>query len=361
MAARIRIEGLSRAWGRFSLQQIHLDIGAGEYFVLLGPIGSGKTLLLEMLAGLHTPQQGRILLNGTDITGLEPEHRHFGLVYQHSMLFPHLDVQDNIEFGLRFQDLPGTEKERRVRFLAQALGLEGLLGRRPATLSGGERQKVALARALAIQPAVLLLDEPLSPLDSLSKEELREQLLRLHRELGTTTLDVTHDQWTARMQADRVGVLQDGKLLQAGPVGEVFERPGSRFVAEFLGVENILDGRSVREGRGVRVRLASGPEIFIEAAHVGAVSVCIRPERIRVLAAPPENGLPEPSCPASNVLPGVIRELSDRGPMVRVTVEAGATSWRALLARDEFRRLDRTVGGEVHLALLPGEIHVIPK
>lgn len=361
LATRIRIEKLSRSWGRFSLRDISLEVKPGEYFVILGPIGSGKTLLLETLAGIHRPASGRIFMDEAEVTGLEPERRNVGLVYQRSMLFPHLDVRGNIGFGLRFQSLSPEEAEERVRTLAGLLGLERLLDRRPVNLSGGEMQKVALARALAVQPRVLLLDEPLAPLDNLSKEELREQLLKLHRQLGTTTLDVTHDQLTARILADRIGVLQEGRLIQIGSVEEVFEKPQTRFVAEFLGMENVFSGRARREGAGARVLVENALEFIVDKPVEGPVGLCIRPERVRITpaSASAARGDTEGSGSGSaNAVSGRLTDLSDRGPMVRLTVSAGVISIRALMMRPEFRALNLSLGDTVHLLLPPEAIHV---
>jgi ABC-type Fe3+/spermidine/putrescine transport system ATPase subunit len=212
-------------------------------------------------------------------------------------------------------------------------------------------QKVALARALAIRPKALLLDEPLSPLDSLSREELQGQLMALHRQLGTTTVEVTHDQTHARGMADRVGVIRDGELLQVGVVEEVFERPASRFVAEFLGVGNIFSGHARREGAETRVRVGGGMDAVVPGAWAGPVDLCIRPERVRVFRQRPE-GMP-------NVAPARVVEVSMQTPLVRLSLAAGGLEFRALVSMTELRSLGCTAGSDVWFSWPPEDIHVL--
>jgi ABC-type sugar transport system ATPase subunit len=350
VANGLRIENLGGCWGAFRLRDINLEVQGGEYFVLLGPIASGKTLLLETVAGLHRLSAGRVWLGERDVTQERPERRGIGFVYQNSMLFPHLSVLENVRFGLRFRSLGEQEKRQRVDEWADLLDFRHLLDRRTANLSGGERQKVALARALAIRPEVLLLDEPLSPLDSLSKEALREQLKETHRQLGTTTVEVTHDQLSARMMADRVGILNDGQLLQTGTMEEVFARPCRRFVAEFLGAENVFAGRAERAGGQTLITLDSGLRLLAEADIEGPVGLCIRPEEVEVSANRPAD--------APNALAGRLTDISDRGPMVRLTASVGGTAVRVLLTKPELRALGRTIGEEVFLSLPPSRIWV---
>jgi len=350
VANGLRIENLAGRWGAFLLRDINLDVRGGEYFVLLGPIASGKTLLLESAAGFHRLSAGRVWLGGRDVTEERPERRGIGFVYQHSMLFPHLSVLENVRFGLRFRPLSEPERRRRVDELADLLGLRQLLDRRTANLSGGERQKVALARALAIKPEVLLLDEPLSPLDSLSKESLREQLKALHRQLGTTTVEVTHDQVSARTMADRVGILRDGQMLQTGTMEEVFARPCCRFVAEFLGAENVFAGRAERDGGRTWITLETGLRLLADTELEGQVGLCIRPEEVKVSANRPPG--------AANAVAGRLTDISDRGPTARLTASAGGTAVRALVTKPELRALGRSVGDEVFFSLPPSRIWV---
>jgi len=317
--------------------------------VLLGPIGSGKTLLLESIAGLHRAEDGRILIGEKDITDAPPERRGIGFVYQQSMLFPHMNVERNIGFGLRFTRLVEVEKKKRISDTIDLLGLSHLLGRSTENLSGGERQKVALARALAVHPQVLLLDEPLSPLDHLSREGLRDQLQTVHAELGTTTIEVTHDQLSARLQADRVGVIRDGQIIQTGTMEEVFERPQSAFVAEFLGTENVYSGKVITGGSDKRFVLESGLELAVETEVTGRAGACIRPELVRVHQA----GEGE-----ENEIELSISDISDLGPMIRLTGRDDQIEVRALITKPAFEQLGKNVGDHVAFVMARESLHL---
>ncbi|MDP6117571.1 MAG: ABC transporter ATP-binding protein [Planctomycetota bacterium] len=351
MPSTIRAEGLCRSWGRFAFSELDLHVAAGEYFVLLGPIGSGKTLLIESIAGLHRLDAGRILIGEKDITDAPPERRGIGFVYQRSLLFPHMNVKKNIGFGLRFLKISETETKKRINDVADLIGLSHLLERGTEDLSGGERQKVALARALAAQPQVLLLDEPLSPLDNLSREGLRKQLLTVHRELGTTTIEVTHDQLSARLQADRVGVISDGEIIQTGTMEEVFERPQSAFVAEFLGTENVYSGKVIDDGTEKKFVLESGLQIDVETELAGKAGACIRPELVKV--HPEGEG-------EDNEIVLSLSDISDLGPMIRLTGRNDQTEVRALMTKPAFTALAKNVGDRVAFELPRESLHLFP-
>jgi len=232
----LELLGIGRRFGdQFALEHISLQVEPGNYWVILCPSGSGKSLLLHLIAGLHRPDAGTVLLDGRDLTDTAPEQRGFGLVFQQSALFPHYSVRGNIEYGLRARGLSDGERQRRVDELVQTVKLEGIVDRPVATLSGGEAQKVALARALAIRPKMLLLDEPLSPIDHNARLELQEELGRIHRELELTTLHVTHSRDEARALGDHCAVMFNGSVVQAGAVDDVFASPRCRYVARFLG------------------------------------------------------------------------------------------------------------------------------
>jgi len=230
----IRVRGLNLRIGAFALHELSLEVARGDYFILLGPTGSGKTLFIECLCGLLRPDAGSIEIDGRDVTALAPRLRGIGYVPQHQGLFPHLSVEDNIAFPLRARHLPRAEVKARMGPLVELLGLGHLLGRWPAHLSGGERQKVALARALAIQPFLLLLDEPVSALDWPTRAEVLEQLRRVQKELAVTTLHVCHSLDEAMAVADRAGVMIGGRLAQAGPLEELIARPVNAEVARLL-------------------------------------------------------------------------------------------------------------------------------
>ncbi len=238
----LELRAVSKRWAGFGLHDVSLHVPPGEYFVLLGPSGAGKSLLLELIAGFHAPDSGSIRLGGRDVTHTPPELRGIGFVYQDSMLFPHHTPRQNIAYGPRLRRRPPAEVAQTVERLAAMVHITHVLDRDPAALSGGERQRVAIARALAVRPQLLLMDEPLGALDPLTQATLRAELKRLHREAGLTVLHVTHDQAEARELGRRIGVLDAGRLLQVGKAADIFERPGSAFVAEFTGGENIYAG-----------------------------------------------------------------------------------------------------------------------
>jgi len=232
----------------FTLGPLSLEIGEGEFFIILGPTGAGKTVLLETIAGVHRPSNGRILIEGQDLTFLPPERRGIGIVYQDYSLFPHQTVRRNIEFGLRLKGIPKGERERRVQELVELLGIGHLLDRYPPTLSGGEGQRVALGRALAPRPKLLLLDEPLSALDPKIRERLAGEFKRINRETGVTFIMVTHEIREALVLGDRIALLRDGKIEQVGGPDQFFSSPATPYVAEFFGADSSLP--SLLHGRG---------------------------------------------------------------------------------------------------------------
>jgi len=275
------------------VNNVSLEVADGEFFVLLGPSGSGKSTILRMIAGLTAIDQGRVRLHGRDVSDLAPQARGVGFVFQHYALFRHMSVAENVEFGLRIRKVPAAERRRRRDELLELAGLAGLGTRMPRQLSGGQQQRVALARALAYQPEVLLLDEPFGALDAKIRVDLRRTLRAIQRELGTTTIFVTHDQEEAFELADRIGVMNVGRLLEVGPPAELYQRPQTEFVATFLGTANLLVGRCTTDG--VQLGGLHFP-LNTEARPGGSersVQVLFRPEDIALapsaeeLAGPP--------------------------------------------------------------------------
>jgi len=238
----LRLQDVQVILGDFRLKDISLHVKEGEYMVLLGPTGTGKTVLLETIAGMHVIESGSILIQGRDVTRLPPEKRNLGVVYQDYALFPHLTVRKNIAFGLQLRGETGIKVAKVVEEMAGFLDIRAILERRPGNLSGGERQRVALARALVLDPYVLLLDEPLSALDRSTRDRLRRELKRIHREIGITIVHITHDLTEAFFLADHVAVMKDGSILQQGIPEKVLNRPADRTVAELLGIENLISG-----------------------------------------------------------------------------------------------------------------------
>lgn len=345
----IRVERLSRSWGDFSLKDVSLEVNGSEYFVILGPCGSGKTLLLESIAGLYMLKRGRVSIRGRDVTELPPERRRVGLVYQQYALFPHLSVRTNIGFGLRYTSFTKAEREQRIDEMIALFGIEDLADRRtPSDLSGGEAQKVALARALAIRPEVLLLDEPLSSLDQRAREKVIAVLPRITEELGVPVIHVTHHYSEATALADRVGVMRDGRLEQVGGVSEVFRHPANAFVADFLGVSNVKQATVA----GTRVTLAG--DLCLEVANAtgltGPVALCVRPDDILLTTA---------SADAANTVPGRLTALRDLGFNTLLDVETAAGRFEVNLPESVVAGMHLTLGEAVRLVLPADRLHLM--
>ena len=285
----LAVQGIEKRWPGTTVGPITLDIARGEIVALLGPSGSGKTTMLRLLAGFETPDAGRIVVEGEDVTGMAPARRRFGMVFQHYALFPHLDVGENVAFGLRGQG----DAARKAAEALRLVDLAGFEGRKVQELSGGQQQRVALARALAPEPRVLLLDEPLSNLDPALRERTRRELRQLIKRVGITTVFVTHEQEEAFELGDRVAVLNAGRLEQAGAPDELYERPASLFVATFVGRATVFRGPAAQT-------LAGG-------AAPGDAPVVVRPERLRFAAAG---------------LPGVVRERRYTGAAAFFLIES---------------------------------------
>jgi putative spermidine/putrescine transport system ATP-binding protein len=287
----LELRGISkRLGGRVVIDNASLDIRSGEMVCLLGPSGCGKTTSLRIIAGLETADSGAVRINGRDVTSVPPEKRNIGLVFQNYALFPHLTVADNIAFGLKLQRLSKAEVATRVTDALALVRLSGLEGRYPQQLSGGQQQRVALARALSIKPQLLLLDEPLSNLDAKLRDEMREEIRRLQTEVGITTVFVTHDQEEALSLADRVAVMNRGKIVQVDAPHEMYERPEDLFVAGFLGRVNRFPGKVLAvHGQTVELATDLGPTITgirSKAINIGDAAVgLVRPERIRLAPA----------------------------------------------------------------------------
>jgi iron(III) transport system ATP-binding protein len=282
----ITLENVTKRFGTtVALDRIQLDIAAGELFFLLGPSGCGKSTLLRLIAGLHDPSDGRVLFNGQDVTRLGTEKRNAVMCFQSYALWPHMSVRDNVAFGLDVRRVPRAEQQQRIDEVLALVQMSAYADRKPNQLSGGQQQRVALARALAVRPACLLLDEPLSNLDAKLRHEMRAEIRRICKTAGFTTIYVTHDQKEALSVADRIAVLKDGRLMQVGSPDELYHRPGSAFVADFIGQTNLLRGtvRS-REGGGVLIETPLGSVRATSApANVTDVTISIRPEQMRIV------------------------------------------------------------------------------
>jgi spermidine/putrescine ABC transporter ATP-binding subunit len=290
--AVVELRECTRDYGTVrAVDGLDLTVYEGEFLALLGPSGCGKTTTLNLIAGFVPPTAGRILIDGEDVTGRPAHLRGLGVVFQSYALFPHLSVRENVAFGLRERRVPASEIERRVGDALELMRLDRLGRQRPGELSGGMQQRVALARALVYRPRVLLLDEPLAALDRKLREGMRDELRAIQRSVGITTVFVTHDQAEALGLSDRIGVMRQGRIEQLGPPREIYERPATRFVADFIGASTVLRGRAVAADR---VAVAAGTLRVVggRALPVGAdVELAIRPERVRLAPGPGDNAL----------------------------------------------------------------------
>jgi putative spermidine/putrescine transport system ATP-binding protein len=312
--ARLELERLSKHFGHtVAVREVSLAVGDGEFVVLLGPSGCGKTTTLRMIAGFVSPTAGRVRLGGQDVTSLPPWKRNTGMVFQSYALFPHLTVAQNVAFGLEMRRVPKPDVAPRVAEALRLVRLEGLSERLPRQLSGGQQQRVALARALVIRPDVLLLDEPLSNLDAKLRETVRVEIRELQRQLGITTVMVTHDQEEALIMADRLVVMSEGAVRQVGTQQELYERPADRFVAGFVGRSNLLPGTMVKPGR---FETAGGIAVACVANGVpGPGVIALRPERL--MLGPAATGL-------DNRLSGRVELVSYLGSSIDVHVRVSS-------------------------------------
>ena len=326
----LRIDGVAKRFGTVrAVDRLSLDIRRGEFFALLGPSGCGKTTLLRMLAGFETPDEGAILLDGNDIAQVLPHQRPVNMMFQNYALFPHLSVRDNIAFGLKRARMPRAEIATRVAEMVALVRLEGLEKRKPDQLSGGQRQRVALARSLARRPEVLLLDEPLAALDKKLRESTQVELMELQRRLGMTFIIVTHDQEEAMTMADRIGVMDQGRLEQVATPRKLYEAPNSRWVAEFIGDINMLQGE-VGPGDAGRLVIATKDAGSIVAAaplepvKKPLVFVAIRPEKVKLSRRGPASDTA--GTHSINRLEGIVIDVSYLGGFTtyKVRLDSGA-------------------------------------
>ncbi|HYZ14175.1 MAG TPA: ABC transporter ATP-binding protein [Actinomycetota bacterium] len=293
----VRLERVTKDFGEtIAVDDLSLDIAVGEFFSMLGPSGCGKTTTLRMIGGFEEPTRGTIYLRGRDVTDQPPHKRDVNTVFQSYALFPHLNVFENVAFGLRRRKVPGDEIDARVRNALKLVDLEGFDKRKPGQMSGGQQQRVALARALVNEPQVLLLDEPLGALDLKLRKQMQLELKRIQQEVGITFIYVTHDQEEAMTMSDRLAVMRNGRIEQVGPPEEVYENPQTQFVAGFLGASNLLEGELKEQRNGTTSVLLQGGDVVHMPTdrapfHTGVdVLVGVRPEKITIA---PENG-PEP-------------------------------------------------------------------
>jgi len=384
----IRVENLNLTVGRFALEDISLHVRPGEYFVLLGPTGSGKTLLIETICGLNRAGSGRIIIDGQDMTRREPRRRRVGYLPQDYALFPNQTVRENVGYGLepdclwlraatylgrtlfkrpalRLLELVTRRREPlddppALVELMERVGVRHLADRLPERLSGGEKQRVALARALTIRPQVMLLDEPVSALDEETREAVCRQLKRLQHDTGTTMVHICHNFTEMLAVADRAGVIVDGRILQVGTPQEILQRPCNTRVARFVQAGNLF--RAVARADGPWLKLVCGPGLELRVKKPDApvpdgteLSVMVRPEDVRLAAAPPSAPPPE-----TLVLDATVTDVTDQGPVVNLQVSCGPGPGLVVsLGKRHYRELRPTAGDRVHLLIDCADVHVM--
>ncbi len=350
----IQVENISNNWGDFSLKNISLNIKEDEYFIILGPTGAGKTLLLEIIAGLHFPKEGKVKINDNDVTFVNPEDRGLGFVYQDFALFPHLNVKKNIEYGLKLRKVSEEEREKKISELVKLLKIKHLLLRDTTTLSGGEKQKVALARALAINPKIILMDEPFSALDENTKSKLITDMKELHKKGGITFVHVTHSQEEAILLADRIGIMMSGTIVQVGSPDDIFYKPITKEIAHFVKIENIWEGKVLEEKEDEMTVDINGKKIVTLPDHfkVGdGVRLIIRPEDILIGKG---------NTSARNEFKGKVISVIKHGFYNIVRVDCGFQV-EAAVTKQSVENLNIKEGHDIHIFFKATAIQVIKR
>ena len=346
----LEVKDLCVQLGSFFLKSINLDVRDEEYFVLLGRTGSGKTALLETISGLNSVTSGKIFISGRDVTGLNVEQRHIGFAYQDYALYRHLSIRENISFGLMWRDKRTREIEKAVDEVIELLGIQKLLDRRPWTLSGGESQKIALARAIAIKPDLLILDEPLSAVDVETKEDYENELKSLSRRLKLTTIHVTHNFEEAVALGDRIAVIMNGQIMQVGTPEQVFRHPQSEPVARFLMTRNVFSGEVSPGSNGLAEFSIEGTKLLAATERRGATHASVRPEDILLSRQPL-------SLANANSLSGTVTSIIDRGSAIYVKVNV-PPEFTCLILRRSFKELDLKEGQQVFVTFAASDVNV---
>lgn len=359
-AAQVRLENVGKRYGdQWVLRQVHLQIERGEFYTFLGPSGCGKTTLLRSIAGFISPDEGTVYLDGKPVNYVPPWQRDVGMVFQNYALWPHMTVYENVAFGLRERNVSKAEMESRVTQALEQVDLKGTEWRRPSQLSGGQQQRVALARTLVIQPRVLLLDEPLSNLDAKLRAEMRLELLKLQRELGITTIYVTHDQEEALALSTRIAVMESGRIVQEGSPPEIYEEPRNRFVAEFVGKSNLFFGTivhatdtlfEIQTDDGLKIRAAS-PLASGKLRQGEKVLLNVRPEAMHLKRSAEESS-------KMNQLSGKVSALAYQGSSVEYEIEVRGRALKAHIVNPKGKPLFQR-GEEVQVVFAPENVGLV--
>ena len=342
----LELRSITKRLGSFVLPELSLTVNDGQYLILVGPSGVGKTVLLEIIAGLVRPDSGQILLDGKDVTNNAPEKRNIALVYQDYVLFPHMTVKQNIAYGLKAARLSSDIIENRISELSKIMEIEELLSRKPTNLSGGQQQRVALARALAVRPKLLLLDEPLSALDSNTRTRLRKVLKNIKNIFNTTVIHVTHDPDEAIQLGEQICVMLDGRIKQVGPNEELFRKPSEPDVADFLGMKNILPVSLVT---GMQYS-SFGQSIFISQEQESISHIWIKPEEIILSNKPFDSS-------ARNQFICRVIEIDRFNPFFAVRISAGQMELTSLITHNSLNELNIEVGKEVYATFKSSALH----
>jgi len=345
----IKLDNISKDLDSFSIDNVNLNVEEKEYFVILGPTGAGKTLILELIAGLLRPDHGRIFINGDDLTWVDPNERRIGMVYQDYMLFPHYTVEENIAYGLKVKRIDKKTIKKIVDEYCDIFHISGIRKRRPQNLSGGEKQRVALARALVPKPKIILLDEPFSSVDVSTKATLVREIRKLHKEEDLTFIHVTHDFEEAVELADRICVINNGSVIQIGKSEDIFKRPLNRFVADFVGTRNIFHGRVI-EKDGIKIFSVNSIDVYVNTEITGECHLSIRPEDIiisnnRIVSS------------ARNSFQGVIEDILLKQFVCEVTVDIGI-QMVIFITKRSYANLGLRTGKSVWIAFKTMEAHV---
>jgi spermidine/putrescine transport system ATP-binding protein len=347
---------LVKRFGEFTaVAGINLDMPSGEFFSLLGPSGCGKTTTLRMIAGFERPSEGQILLDGVDMAQTPPHKRNVNTVFQNYALFPHLTVEENVAFGLKYKDVSKQEQRERVGRSLELVALTGFEKRRPGQLSGGQQQRVALARALILNPSVLLLDEPLGALDAKLRKRLQIELKALQEEVGITFVYVTHDQEEALTMSDRIAVMSQGRVEQVGPPKEIYEEPATAYVADFLGVSNLMEATAQGQGPdGCRVRLGEFDLVAGQGEEdtQGPARITIRPERVDLEAQ---------GTTGENRIPGMVERVVYVGSVLQVIVNLAPGERIQAWMQNEGGTVPFESGAPVTVHFPPSALRVLPE
>jgi molybdate/tungstate transport system ATP-binding protein len=348
----LRLEHVTKVWRGFALKDISLTVEDGEYFILLGPTGAGKTLLLETIMGFNKPDKGKIVLDSQDVTEVPPEKKKIGYAPQDSVLFPHMTVRQNIEFGLKMQGVEKTARTQTVNQLLDMTKLKAIEHHRPATLSGGEKQRVTLAQVLAINPKVILLDEPLASVDAETARELKKELKRIHAEHGKTVVHVTHNLIEGFNLGTKMAVMRAGEIVQVDEIRTIFAKPQNEFVARFLGYENVYKAQLIKSGSDYSIATVEGVHFKISGTmNKPEKTIAILPEDITVHVSPIKRH-------GANTFKGTIIEDADMGPFVMLTVDAGLIL-KAIVTKSSFMENAFEIGKAVWLHFKDNAVKIL--